>query len=383
MEYKYKKENLPATIVRVIFDNEKENKKSRMYYRKIKSSTEKLLRHPLSDRQMCKNLDNMVIEGLLNRDDPTGKRGSKVYFSLTRECKMKYALKILGASKEVEKQRRLYNLLIFFEIYKRMPLLTKRQLAKLLGSVGSSINDLDSQEVNLSVPLLYDIPRIISKSIRGIQIVGLPSGTKSNNMWYYVVFPGFSVDEFIRYQRLIQKGREPKPFTTYRTIIPFALHTHYTKKYVEDAIASLLEAGIIKQIDPIIPGEKRYNIEDESLKRLVLAIWSVRMLDYELLINRLLNSRSKDRDREYLAVHFGENLVDKIIVSAYDIRKLYKMERQYKIEAKQIRELENNRRELVHYISEKFKKVIQENKIVRDIVEEICFSKPFLSSNSD
>ena len=145
-----------------------------------------------------------------------------------------------------------------------------------------------------------------------------------------------------------------------------------------------MEAGTIKHIDPIIPGETRYSIKNESLKRLVLAIWLVGMLDYELLVRRLLFSKSKDRDREYLAVYFGEDLVDKIIVNAYDIRKSYKKERQCKIEAKQvIRELENNRKNLVQYISDKFEKVIQENKIVRDIVEGICFCKPFLSSNSN
>jgi hypothetical protein len=142
LQYKYTEDNIPATIARVIFDNEKENKKSRIYYSKIKSRAEQLLHHPISDSQMCKNLDIMVNEGLLKRDDPTGKRGSKVYFSLTRECKAKHALKILGGSKVVEKQRRLYSLLIFFEIYKRMALLTKRQLAKLLESVGSSLSDL-------------------------------------------------------------------------------------------------------------------------------------------------------------------------------------------------------------------------------------------------
>ena len=385
MEYKYKKDNIPSTIVRAILDKEKENNKDTKYYREIKSSVERLLHHPPSDRQLCKNLGNMVNEGLLNRYDPTGKRGSKVYFSLTHECKVKYALKILGANKEVERQRRLYNLLIFFEIYKRMPLMTKKQLSKLLESVGSSISDLENlQDVELSVPLPSDIPGIVSKSIRGVQILGLSSGTKSNKMWYYAVIPGFSAEEFIRYQRLLQKGREPKPFSTYRTIIPFAFYTYYTKKDVEDAIASLMEAGVIKHIDPIIPGETRYSIENESLKRLVLAIWLVGMLDYELLVRRLLFSKSKDRDREYLAVYFGEDLVDKIIVNAYDIRKSYKKERQCKIEAKQvIRELENNRKNLVQYISDKFEKVIQENKIVRDIVEEICFCKPFLSSNSN
>jgi hypothetical protein len=362
MQYKYKEDNIPATIAKAIFENEKENKESRMHYRKIKSSVEQILHHPLSDRQLCKHLKIMVDDGLLHRDDRTGKRGSKVYFSSTRKCEKKYGLKIIGTN-EVERRRRLYNLLIFFDIYKRMPLLTKKQLSKLLESIGSSINDLENlQEVKLSVPRPYDIPGIISKSIRGIQILSLPSGTKSNKMWYYAVIPGFSVEEFIIYQILLQKGRKPKPFSSSRTIIPFTLYTSYTRKDVEDAVASLVEAGIIKPIDPIIPGETRYNIADESLKRLVYAIWSVRMLDYELLVRRLLLSRSKDRDREYLAVYFGKSLVDKMITSAYDIRKSYKKERQCKIEAKQaVRELENERKDLVQHTSNKFEIVIQEN----------------------
>jgi hypothetical protein len=35
MQYKYKEENISATIAQAIFDNEKQNKESRMHYRKI------------------------------------------------------------------------------------------------------------------------------------------------------------------------------------------------------------------------------------------------------------------------------------------------------------------------------------------------------------
>lgn len=73
LEYKYKQDNLPSTIARAIFDNKKQNRKDRMYYREIRSRVEQLLHHPLSNRQLVKNLSTMVNEKLLNRYDPTGR----------------------------------------------------------------------------------------------------------------------------------------------------------------------------------------------------------------------------------------------------------------------------------------------------------------------
>ena len=67
MEYKYKQDNIPSAIARAIFENEKQNKKGGMSYRNIHFKVEQLLNHPLSDRQLVKNLSNMAYEKLLTK----------------------------------------------------------------------------------------------------------------------------------------------------------------------------------------------------------------------------------------------------------------------------------------------------------------------------
>ncbi|MGC2574154.1 MAG: hypothetical protein WA364_21790, partial [Candidatus Nitrosopolaris sp.] len=215
---------------------------------------------------------------------------------------------------------------------------------------------------------------ISAKSIKGVEVLFFPK-TKSKKMSYYVVIPGFSVEEFITYQRLLKDGIAPRPFSQYTTIIPFVFHSSYTKKEVEEAVFSFVESGIIQPIDPIIPDEKRYNIVDQSLRELAYAIWLVRMVDYELVIRRLLYDKPTDRDKKYLELYLGKSSADKMIAHAYLIRKSYKEER--KQHEQVIRELLEGREFFVQEITTNFEKVIQENEIVRDIVEEIFFSPYF------
>lgn len=78
-----------------------------------------------------------------------------VYFSLTDKAKRKYGLRILGINKKVEERKRLYKLLIFFEVYKRRPLLTEKQLSRFLEQIGSSINGLE--KVRCNIPNILDV----------------------------------------------------------------------------------------------------------------------------------------------------------------------------------------------------------------------------------
>ena len=167
------------------------------------------------------------------------------------------------------------------------------------------------------------------------------------------------------------------------TIIPFTLYTSYTKKEVEEGLELLKEDGLIQAIDPIIPGEERYNIADEELRHLVYAIWPIRIFDYELLIRRLIHTKPTDNDKKYLELYLGQRLADIMIAQAYRIRRTFKKEKQDKIkeEEQSIRKMEEDRRSIVQNLIKPFENVIQENEVVREIVEGVCFS-PFLSQNS-
>lgn len=379
LDYKYMDENIPRAIATAIFENKKQSKKDRINYNALHRRIVRLLKHSISQRQFGKQLNNMLHEKILNRYDPKGKRGSRVYFSLTQKGEKKYGLMILGNGKEVQRRKRLCSLLISFEVYKRGPLLTERQLSELLKALDSSINDFKKSK---EITQAYSIPRTFHKSIKGLEILGIPSsdrGAKSSKMLYYTVVPGFSVEEFIKYQNALKNGREPRPFLGYPTRVPFALTESYTKKEVEEAVVSLKESGLVESIGPVLPDEKRYNTT-EPLRGLARTIWLVGMIDYQLLISRLLYNRPSDQDKRYLGIYIGEIFVDKVIANAYDIRRSNKEERQ--IHEQAIRELGERRTHLVQEITSKFDKVIQENEIIRDIVGEICYP-PFLSSEAN
>ncbi len=374
MEYKYKQE-FRKTIATVLF----ENKIGRVHHSEIRRGVERILHHTISDRQLLKNLSTMVQEKLLNKDDPTGKRGSRVHYSLTEKGERTYRLKILGTDKAVEKRKSLYLLLIFFEVYKRMPLVTEKQLAKFLKQIGSSIDRLEKvQEVNL----FENNAETIFKPINGVEIAGFTHydpETKSNKIWYYTVIPGFSVDEFIFYLRLLKSGIEPRPFFAFRTIIPFIGYASYTETEVRQAIDTLKEDGLIKPINAIIPGESRFNIADDTMRRLIYDIWLVRIYDFELLNIRLIHNKPTDEDKKYLALYLGER-ADLMVALTYDSRRAYKKETENETMEEAIREIEQRRRLLVQEIIERYQKVIHENRAVYEIIEGICFL-PFPSQN--
>jgi hypothetical protein len=216
----------------------------------------------------------------------------------------------------------------------------------------------------------------------GIDILSIPKydrRTKIKKVWYYTVVPGFSVKEFIDYHKLLKCNKEPRPFQNSPSIIPFVVHTSYTKDEVEEAVTLIKESRLIQQIDPVFPGEIRYNIAGKFLKELVCSIWLVRMQDFHLLTFRLLSSKPTDEDKKYLEIYFGENRVDKVIAAAYDTRKQYKNKYQ-EHDKNIIRQLLDDRRNLVQLITEKYGKIIEENQILRDIVEEICSSPFYLPS---
>lgn len=105
------------------------------------------------------------------------------------------------------------------------------------------------------------------------------------------------------------------------------------------------------------------------------------MLDHEILTRRLLYNKPTDQDKKYLGIYFGESRADQVIAHAYHIRRSIKKEKQEQKQA--ITLLEGNRRTLVQNITKKYEKVMQENEILRDLVEDICSSSFYLDSASN
>jgi hypothetical protein len=387
LNYIYKQDIFDA-LIKVFVENEKNNKNSRIYYRDIRRKVIQLVSRQISFRDFEVHIEKMVEENILHKDDPTGKRGAKVYFSLTDKAKSKYSLNILGIDEKVKKRKGLYQLLIFYNAYKRRPLLTEKQLGTFLRKVGLSLNNLekiqDSKQHNNTTLTLF-------KDLKDIGILGLSrkdSKTKKKTYSYYTVIPGFTVKEFTSYIKKLKKGKDPRPFSTSspRNHIPFVNYIDYTEEEVADAIDSFRTEGFIKPINEIFPGEMRFDIVDNSLKKLVYDIWFINIIDFHLLIGRLAyKGKPTDEDKEYLASFVGKRKADGIIAIAYSIRQSYKKENNSNEDVKAseafARNLESYRNSLIQRIIVIYEKVIQENEVARELVEGICAS-PFLSKIS-
>jgi hypothetical protein len=370
LQYKYQQENIPISIAKVTLESEKQSK-DKVHYMQIHRGVEDLLGHPISDRQVLKHLSKMIDEKLLNRKDPTGKRGSKVFFWSTEKLRRKYHLKIIGIDEEVKKRKKLYLLLILFEIYKRGPLLTEKELSKFLSQIGSSIRFLAKDEETKG-----NISGIVFKPINGVEIAGFSERdptTKTNKTWYYIVLPGISIEEFMAYLKLVSKGIEPHPFSSLRIIIPFTLYISYTKKEVEEGLDLLSSNGIMKRTAPIIPDEARYNLVDQGLRSLIIAFWQICMFDFELLMHRLASRKPTDEDKRYLELYLGEQLKNQLLSSTFEGRRSYKKEVQNrKIEKEAIRNLEHNKQLLVQQITGEYQNIIHKNGVICELLEEIC-----------
>ena len=156
-------------------------------------------------------------------------------------------------------------------------------------------------------------------------------------------------------------------------------HTPFTKKEVVEAINLLQKDGLIKRIDPLIPGEKRFIIANDDLKYLSYDIWKIRILDYELLVRRLIHKSPTDRDSEYLSLYFGKRGADIMLAIAHDnIRRHFKKEKDEQEKEKEaIQRLEQNREFLIQEIEKKYGNTIKENEVLSGIMEEICYSPLF------
>lgn len=375
MGFIYAKKDISYPIATAISEYKRYNK-GLIHHNEIHRKVEQILGHPISDNKLLKALSDMIQENDLRKDDPDqGKRGTKVFYSLTHEGEEKYRLGILGAKEMVRKKKALYQLLIYFEVYKRRPLLTKVQLSKFLRQIGSSMKDLEKEK---DVGMLGDTSGILFKPIKGIDIMGITKydkRTKADKMFYYTVLPGFSIGESVSYLKLLKNKTEPRPFSTNNTLVPYVRYIHFSRKQINELISSLHNDGLIKTISPIIRGEKRYAMTDGRFRNLSYYFWAIQIIDINLLIGRLIRKKPTKKDREYLSLYLGDRSADRVLTYAYGIRKQYK-EGKHNDDDKDREATENLEQEREFLVKEMMKRcesTIKENEVVREIMEGVCW----------
>ena len=375
----YQQENISEAIATAI----QESKKQKIHYREIKRRVEHILGHTISHRKLLKHLSTMVDERILQKEDPTGKRGSKVYFELTNNGKRKYHLRILGQG-QVEKRRGLYHLLIFFEVFKRMSLMSERRLLWFLRQINASKKDLVEVGKKDTITM-FGRSVTFFQPIKGVDIIRFnqPNSKNSPKMpfLYYTVIPGFSIEEIIVYLDLLKRGINPRPFSKYSSIprIPSVIYRDYSEREVKEAIDFLKDDGIIKPIQEVFPDELRYDIADNSLKHLIVGVWLIHIIDFELLIAMLAHERKPtETEKQYLRIFLGNKGTGRFLAHAHDFRR----KRESINNTKQfIKEWEKKRDSLIHEIKKKHERLIQENEVIAEVIEGVC-SSPIFSYGS-
>jgi hypothetical protein len=281
----------------------------------------------------------------------------------------------------VKKRKNLYQLLLSFQEFYKRDLLTERQLGSFLGKIGHSRKDLE--EITTSDG---GFPKsTIYKPIKGVEIVKwIQNDSKIDPKKvtsYYIVIPGFTVEEVISYLKKLRKGKDPRPFSSYDGItdVPFVAYRNFTEQEVKDAIDSMRKDGLIIIINDVFPREIRFDIADESLRQFVKDVWFVHLLDFRLLNERLVyNGKPTEEIKNYLALLYGQDNVDRILTHTYPDRTSYKKEikndkEKRGIAKRFIQHFDNRRRSLILDIVKTHEKVIKEYEIATELIEEISF----------
>ena len=98
----------------------------------------------LSTRDFGSEISILLNEGVLVRrqDDKSKNKIKPVYFSLTNEAIKQHQFDVLGISQEKEDLRKLYHLLLFYQVSSPMRRISKKQLDEILSRISATEKDL-------------------------------------------------------------------------------------------------------------------------------------------------------------------------------------------------------------------------------------------------
>lgn len=181
----------------------------------------------------------------------TNKKIPQTLYSLTTKGKKDYSLRILDIQSSFNKNRVLYQLLLFFEYYKRSNILTEIQFKNFLKKIEIKFENLEQMNREKFEQIKQDFPDVTNsyKTYKNI-LIGEFRNSSNHSKYYYVVLPGFTIEEFLDYLELVKKGKEPQPFAQFptRIHIPYIHYLPFSKEEVVEAIELLRINSIIRHI---------------------------------------------------------------------------------------------------------------------------------------
>jgi DNA-binding transcriptional ArsR family regulator len=119
--------------------------RSLMLYNKLVNELKKHFSYTTFDN----HLKRLIEIGYVNKRKETSSNYniSPIYYSLTNKGKKDYNLEILEISHLINKNRILYQLLLFFDCYKRSNILSERQFKNFLKKIGIKFENMEQMDL--------------------------------------------------------------------------------------------------------------------------------------------------------------------------------------------------------------------------------------------
>lgn len=305
LSLKYKHDILEAITNALL----KENK---LTYGDLYDIVTKILGRTLSYRDFEIHINKMRQENRLHKDDP-GKKGAKVFFSLTESAKKGCQLEVLGVNDETTKRTILYHLVFLREIYGLDYRIYEQDLDFFLSHIPASRNDLviesEDEDDDEIVTFTY------YKPIKGISIcrISLRENEYSKADTYYdIKLPGVSIRDVIN-PNLGRRKSFPLPFD----------HINFTEQEVRDGICKLQNAKLINPV-MYINDEERYSLTSNECREVLDRLHAIHKGKLGLLQSKWMRERCTNEEYKQLEFIYGKKKAYEIINHSHQMRKAVK-----------------------------------------------------------
>ena len=373
----YIHQEIPKLIVEILIQNNELN------YSKLYNILIQQLNLKISYSTFDKYIDNLLKKEIIKKREVTrlNQKIPSTLFSLSTRGNNDYNLGILDIQIATNKNKILYQLLLFFECYKRSNIITQRQFKNFLKIIGINFDNMKQMDIKELEQIKQYIPFNVTNAYTTYNNISIAEYANSSNSskYYHVVLPGFSIDEFFYYLRVLQKCSEPHPFSELSKCleIPY-IHFHdFSKEIISEAVVLLKKFDIIKLIPSIYPGEMRYDICNDSVKKILYDYWFLHIFDFYISLQTLVyDKKPSDAVKEYMKLYLGEKKLSHKLAFIYDLRRKNKEEFEKEVQEKygNIEELKISRNKILENI-QKATRLLTENDIyILSLVKEICLT---------
>ncbi len=318
----------------------------------------------------------MTKDGILSKDD-TGRRGTRVSISLTKDAKKLHKLGILGQSEREVINKKILQLIVFFHLIKPPQPLSVKTLNKILSFLSLSQRDLTKYTESHFHILTTGYTETNYKPIKDykFRIVEVYDGEKEINR-YYCKRISFSIEDIVKYTK---KNKQVVIDNT--KLFPLIRHISLpklTEEEIKKVFDTLRGEGIIRPTHNIFDKSRKqvmFLIADDNLKDLINKVWSIRNLELERLQKKLTYLEGPSRkEKEWLELTYGSSQASIIIHRTSHIRNKTQNRKNNHIEER-VESLEDRINEKKLDISKAYAKVVKKFDFPPNILEGICLDK--------